>query len=73
MISIKIILVPLELYTMRSIALIALLLVAFPVAARSEQYTNGSQVMHTRLAPVVAHRIAPPFRGVHVYQGRSRR
>jgi hypothetical protein len=58
---------------MRRIALIALLIVALPGVARSEQYASGGQVIHTRLAPVVAHRIVPPFRGVHVYQGRSRR
>jgi hypothetical protein len=58
---------------MRSIALITLVLVALPAAARSEQYASGGKVIHTRLAPVVAHRVVPPFRGVHVYQGRSRR
>ena len=58
---------------MRTIALIALLMIALPAVVRSEQYASGSQVIHTRLAPVVAHRIVPPFRGVHVYQGRSRR
>jgi hypothetical protein len=56
---------------MRIAALIALLLAVSPVAARAEQYASGNQVVHTRLAPVVAHRVVPPYRGVHVYQGRS--
>ena len=58
---------------MRTLALISLLLVAIPVVARAEQHISGGQVIHTRLAPVVAHRVVPPFRGVHVYQGRSPR
>jgi hypothetical protein len=58
---------------MRTAALIALLLVASPAAARAEQYASGSHVVHTRLAPVVAHKVVPPFRGVHVYQGRTAR
>jgi hypothetical protein len=58
---------------MRTLALIAVLFMAFPVAAHAEQYASGGQVVHTRIAPVVAHRVVPPFRGVHVYQGRSRR
>jgi hypothetical protein len=39
----------------------------------AEQYQSAGHVVHTRLAPVVAHRIVPPFRGVHVYQPRPRR
>jgi hypothetical protein len=58
---------------MRIAALIALLLAISPTAARAEQYASGNQVVHTRLAPVVAHRVVPPYRGVHVYQGRGRR
>lgn len=58
---------------MRTAILIALALVASPVAARAEQYAGGGQVVHTRRAPVVAHKVVPPFRGVHVYQGRGGR
>ena len=58
---------------MRTAALIALFLLASPLAARAEQYASGDQIVHTRLAPVVAHKIVPPFRGVHVYQGRGSR
>jgi len=59
--------------SMRFAALIALFVLFVPTAGRAEQYASGSQVVHTRLAPVVAHRLVPPFRGVHVYQGRGRR
>jgi len=41
--------------------------------ARGEQRATGGQVVHSRRAPVVAHRLVPPFRGVHVYAGRSGR
>ena len=58
---------------MRTAILIALLLIAAPAIARAEQYATGNHVVHTRLAPVVAHKVVPPFRGVHVYQGRSSR
>jgi hypothetical protein len=40
--------------------------------ANAEQYASGRNVVHTRRLPVVAHRIVPPFRGVHVYAGRRR-
>ena len=56
---------------MRSFAMVIVMLAASPLGARAEQYVQGSQVVHTRLAPVVAHRIVPPYRGVHVYQGRA--
>ena len=58
---------------MRFAALIALILLASPAATFAEQYANRGQVVHTRLAPVVAHKMVPPFRGVHVYQGRGGR
>jgi len=58
---------------MRTAILIALLLIAAPAIARAEQYAMGDHVVHTRLAPVVAHKVVPPFRGVHVYQGRGSR
>jgi hypothetical protein len=34
--------------------------------------SQGEKVVHTRLAPVVAHRLVPPYWGKHVYQGRRR-
>lgn len=44
-----------------------------PVSASAEQYVSGGKVVHTRRAPVIAHRLVPPFRGVHVYAGGRRR
>jgi len=58
---------------MRTFTIIAFLILAVPSPSRAEQYVRGSQVVHTRLAPVVAHRVLPPYRGIHVYQGRARR
>ena len=37
-----------------------------------EQSPQGAKVVHTRLAPVVAHRLVPPYAGKHVYRGRAR-
>jgi hypothetical protein len=59
---------------MRKIVVALLFVALMPMAAAAEQYVAPSgQVVHTRVAPVVVHRILPPFRGVHVYQGRFRR
>ncbi len=58
---------------MKSIALFFALLLAIPAVAWADQYVRGGQVVHTRLAPVVAHRVLPPYRGVHVYEGRPAR
>jgi hypothetical protein len=33
---------------------------------------SGTKVVHTRVAPVIVHRVLPPFYGRHVYQGRVR-
>jgi hypothetical protein len=62
-----------ELSPMRTIAIFAILFAAFPAPSRADQYVNGGHVVHTRLAPVVAHRVLPPFKGVHVYAGRNAR
>ena len=58
---------------MKSLLAIALLVVALPLTARAEQRAAGSRVVHTRRAPVAAHRLVPPFKGVHVYEGRTAR
>jgi len=58
---------------MRILALIVLVLVASPSVSRAELAVSSGQVVHSRLAPVIAHKVVPPFRGVHVYQGRSSR
>ncbi|MGC4006230.1 MAG: hypothetical protein QM811_25185 [Pirellulales bacterium] len=42
-----------------------------PSVSSAAQTTDGSgHVVHSRRAPVVMHRIVPPYRGVHVYGGR---
>jgi hypothetical protein len=52
-------------------AVVALALSTAPFAitpAAAKQYrTADGKVAHTRLAPVVVHRISPPFKGQHVY------
>jgi hypothetical protein len=60
---------------MRGALLIALaLLMSMPAQTyaqrRGGQAAVEGQVVHSRRAPVVLHRAVPPFRGVHVYQGR---
>jgi hypothetical protein len=56
---------------MRSIILFCAILAAFPALASADQYVRGNQVVHTRVAPVVVHRVLPPYRGIHVYEGRT--
>jgi len=56
--------------SMRTFISIVFLLFVAPGISQAAQYARGSQVVHTRLAPVVAHRVVPPYRGIHVYEGR---
>jgi len=58
---------------MKYAALFCLFFAVLTPVASAEQYVRGSQVVHTRVAPVVVHRVLPPFPGVHVYQGRTAR
>ena len=58
---------------MRTMAIVVLLILMTPGSSRAEQFVRGDQVIHTRLAPVVVHRVLPPYKGIHVYQGRARR
>ena len=58
---------------MRSAMLFAFVLIVLSSVAKAEQYASGDHVVHTRLAPVIAHKVVPPFKGVHVYQGRTAR
>jgi hypothetical protein len=58
---------------MRSALLFAFVLIALSSTAKAVQYSSGDHVVHTRLAPVIAHKVVPPFKGVHVYQGRTGR
>ena len=56
---------------MRSAFVFGLLAIGLATAAKAEQYASGDHVVHTRLAPVISHKVVPPFKGVHVYQGRA--
>jgi len=58
---------------MRSATLFVFALIVLSSAAKADQYASGSQVVHSRRAPVIAHKVVPPFKGVHVYQGRTPR
>ena len=53
-----------------------LLCLAIAPSAPAAQYqvrtASGTKVVHTRVAPVLVHRLLPPFHGRHVYQGRAR-
>jgi hypothetical protein len=53
---------------MKTIIAIALSIFFSATVASAEQYQRADgRVVHTRLAPVVMHRVSPPFRGRHVY------
>ena len=58
---------------MKYAVIFCLFFALFTPVASAEQYVRGSQVVHTRVAPVVVHRVLPPYRGVHVYAGRTLR
>jgi hypothetical protein len=53
-----------------------LLVLAIAPSGSAAQYpvrtATGGKVVHTRVAPVLIHRLLPPFHGRHVYQGRAR-
>lgn len=53
-----------------------LLILTIAPTTRADQYAvrtaAGTKIVHTRVAPVVVHRVLPPFHGRHVYQGRVR-
>jgi hypothetical protein len=58
------------------LSLASLICLAIAPSAPAAQYqvrtTAGTKVVHTRVAPVLVHRLLPPFYGRHVYQGRAR-
>jgi len=60
---------------MRTVTIVVFLLLGFAAQSplHAEQYVRGNQVVHTRVAPVIMHRVLPPYRGIHVYEGRGRR
>ncbi len=56
---------------MRTLLVLFVLAAILPATARAERYAAaGGHVVHTRRAPVILHRAVPPYKGVHVYQGR---
>lgn len=59
---------------MKSLLIAALMFVGTAVASDSAlargRSHSGGHVVHSRRAPVVMHRVVPPFHGVHVYRGR---
>jgi hypothetical protein len=56
-----------------SVVLICLAIAPSAPAAQYQVRTAaGTKVVHTRVAPVLVHRLLPPFHGRHVYQGRAR-
>ena len=55
------------------VLLVAVLFMALQNVSQADQYVSGNQVVHTRLAPVVVHRVLPPYKGMHVYAGRNTR
>jgi hypothetical protein len=61
---------------MRTLIVLFALAALLPATARAERYAafinGGEHVVHTRRAPVIMHRAVPPYKGVHVYQGRQR-
>jgi len=57
---------------MKAYLIVALILATLPLTLLADQHYSGGQVVHSRRAPVIAHRVVPPFKGVHVYEGRRR-
>lgn len=47
---------------------LAALLFAPAAAQAKRQSLPSGKVAHSRAAPVIAHRLVPPFAGVHVYE-----
>ena len=60
---------------MRTIIL-SLLLASLATCAQARQYAvvhRGQQhIVHTRRAPVIFHRILPPFTGIHIHESELR-
>jgi hypothetical protein len=59
---------------MKTIIFASLVFITLSAVSRAErhaeQFGGEVHVVHTRRAPVVMHRAVPPYKGVHVYQGR---
>jgi hypothetical protein len=60
---------------MRTLLIAALIALAIPAVAFADRRGNSQaslegHVVHSRRGPVMLHRAVPPFKGVHVYQGK---
>jgi len=59
---------------MRTLLIAIAVVAALSSAARAERagavMSPDGHVVHSRRGAVIFHRALPPFRGVHVYQGR---
>lgn len=60
--------------TFAALAVMLVITIATASLARGEQVVvptaDGTKVVHNRVAPVVMHRVLPPYAGHHVYRGR---
>jgi hypothetical protein len=60
--------------TMRFLVIAAISFATFGAAAQAAgrgTYSDGNgHIVHSRRAPVIVHRVFPPYTGIHVYQGR---
>ena len=52
---------------LKTLLIVTLPLLAVPTAHARKYECNG-YVVHTRLAPVVVHKISPPYLGKHIYR-----
>lgn len=56
---------------MVAVAVVALIAPSMAYARGGKTMAENGQVVHSRRAGVIMHRAVPPFRGVHVYEGRQ--
>jgi hypothetical protein len=57
----------------KSLFVASLLILTLPVVSQAAKHASNGRVVHTRLAPVIVHRISPPYLGNHVFEKRSSR
>lgn len=56
---------------MIAVAVVALVAPSMAFARGNKTMAENGQVVHSRRAGVIMHRMVPPFHGVHVYEGRQ--
>lgn len=52
---------------MKSIIAAAVINLLLPLCAQAARYSYQGHIVHTHRAPVIVHKIFPPFTGIHVY------